>query len=356
MAFCREVLPAVSRTFALNIPVLPEPLDSAVTVAYLLCRVADTLEDEVGGPARVELLGELARLTRLPVGWEQEARRFTQEAKGALRQEVPQAEVQLVEGVGRVLEALASHAAPVREHVAACVTTMTRGMGKMGMLGRSVGGGLGLASVEETLEYCYYVAGTVGEMLTRLFSWYSPAVAKVSSRLEPRSVAFGNALQLTNILKDVRADLERGSCWLPRTVLAEHGLKPEELLEPRHQGAALEAHGKLVGVAHSELREALEYVVALPREEKGIRLFCLWPLFLAVMTLRKLYRNKAVLEGVPVKVSRRTVAWVMRVTRLLAGQDWGLRQLFSVLTASLPPTVPLPDVSPRVSALPLGEL
>ncbi|HYO56363.1 phytoene/squalene synthase family protein [Archangium sp.] len=336
VTFCREVLPAVSRTFALNIPVLPRPLDTAVMVAYLLCRIADTLEDEAHGAASAALLAELARLSTLPTGWEADARRFSEEGARVLRAQAPEAEVRLVEGTSRVLEALAVHEAPVREHVAACVATMTEGMGKMGDKGRASGGGLGLASLEETLEYCYYVAGTVGEMLTRLFQWYSPAVAERVGALEPRAVAFGNALQLTNILKDVREDLERGSCWLPRTLLAEYGLTPESLLEPARRGEAMKAHDKLVAVAHRELREAFEYVMALPGQERGIRLFCLWPLFLAVMTLRKLYGNTAVLERQTVKVSRRTVKWVMGSTKLLVARDSALKLLFAMLTAPLP--------------------
>ena len=336
VSFCREVLPAVSRTFALNIPVLPRPLDTAVMVAYLLCRIADTLEDEVRGPACPVLLAELARLSTLPTGWEADARRFSQEAGRVLRAETPVAEARLVEGMPRVLEALAVHEAPVREHVAACVATMAEGMGKMGDKGRATGGGLGLANLEETLEYCYYVAGTVGEMLTRLFAWYSPTVAERGGKLEPRSVAFGNALQLVNILKDVREDHERGSCWLPRTVLAEYGVTPETLLDPGRRDGAMKAHGQLVAVAHGEVRKAFDYVMALPREEHGIRLFCLWPLFLAVMTLRRVYGNEAVLEPRPVKVTRRTVKWVMGSTKLLVAQDWALKGLFAMLTASLP--------------------
>ena len=42
---CRGLLPSVSRTFALAIPALPEPLADEVTVAYLVCRAADTIED-----------------------------------------------------------------------------------------------------------------------------------------------------------------------------------------------------------------------------------------------------------------------------------------------------------------------
>ncbi|WP_239576266.1 phytoene/squalene synthase family protein [[Archangium] primigenium] len=340
LRFCREVLPAVSRTFALNIPVLPAPLDTAVTVAYLLCRVADTLEDEAHGPASEELLTEFARLCTLPEGWEPEALRFTARAVGVLRAQAPEAEVRLVEGLPQVLRGLALHAPPVREHVAQCVRIMSEGMGRMGAKGRASAGGLGLESLEETIEYCYYVAGTVGEMLTRLFQWYSPEVARRAARLEPRSVAFGNALQLTNILKDVREDLERGSCWLPRTLLAQHGLTPETLLEPAHRGAAMRAHGQLVAVAHRELRQAFDYVMQLPREEHGLRLFCLWPLFLAVMTLRKLHGNAAVLEKKPVKVSRRTVRWVLGATKLMVARDWALKLLFSSLTLSLPPEAP----------------
>src|SRR6476620_7613825 len=61
--FAHEILPAVSRTFALSIRVLPGALGRAVLAAYLLCRIADTLEDEPTLPARAKaaLLDELAR-------------------------------------------------------------------------------------------------------------------------------------------------------------------------------------------------------------------------------------------------------------------------------------------------------
>lgn len=335
-AFCREVLPQVSRTFALNIPVLPAPLDLAVTVAYLLCRIADTLEDEVPGAAAGTLLEEFARLTRLPEGWEAQAARFAQEARAALRPDAPATEVHLLERTARVLESLSGMPGPVRERVAVCVETMSAGMKRMGTLGRAGGGGLGLTDLSETLQYCYYVAGVVGEMLTGLFVGYSPHVAERLGRLQPRAVAFGNALQLTNILKDVREDWERGSCWLPRTVLAEHGLTPETLLEPAHREAALAAHAQLCAVAHRELTQALEYTLALPAHEKGLRLFCLWPLFLAVMTLRKVYGNPAVFEPEPVKISRNTVRGVVLATRALVAHDGALRWLYDVLTRGLP--------------------
>src|SRR5690348_16028171 len=92
-AFCRRMLPRVSRTFALNIPVLPAPLDIVVTVAYLLCRIADTIEDESGADAaeRALQLAELARVARLTGDWRADSKRLSQRIAGALRQQTPEA-------------------------------------------------------------------------------------------------------------------------------------------------------------------------------------------------------------------------------------------------------------------------
>src|SRR5262249_58985477 len=114
--FCRRALPEVSRTFALNIPVLPPPLDLLVTVAYLLCRIADTLEDEARGQVseRAELFHALGELVKLAPGWEERADEFAQRSVSALPASAPTAEVQLVQGTRTVLEAL--RGLPQRTH------------------------------------------------------------------------------------------------------------------------------------------------------------------------------------------------------------------------------------------------
>src|SRR4051812_27075596 len=61
--FCREILPAVSRTFALSIRLLPGNLGNAVRTAYLICRIADTVEDEPNllAEEKAELFDTLVR-------------------------------------------------------------------------------------------------------------------------------------------------------------------------------------------------------------------------------------------------------------------------------------------------------
>lgn len=336
--FCRAALPEVSRTFALNIPLLPAPLDLAVTVAYLLCRIADSLEDESMASAadRRPLMGEFARLCTLPPDWPFAAERFADLAASALRPSAPPAEVRLVRGTPRILEAVLGLPPWVRPAIDRCVRAMTSGMSQVMEGVERTGAASGLKDLNETLTYCYYVAGTVGEMLTELFAGYAPSVAPLRGQLEPRAAAFGRALQLTNILKDIREDRERGSCWLPKTLMAQHGLSADTLLLHDHRAAALEFLDDMLSVAHREAETSLEYILLLPHEEKGIRLFCLWPLFLAVRTLAALRGNPEVFSGPPVKISRASVTRVMVLTRALVDQDWALRMAFRRYTAGLP--------------------
>jgi farnesyl-diphosphate farnesyltransferase len=82
---------------------------------------------------------------------------------------------------------------------------------------RSAGpNGLALGTLEELREYCYTVAGIVGEMLTELFLLGRPALAAIADELRSRAAAFGEGLQLVNILKDAGSDAAEGRVYLPR--------------------------------------------------------------------------------------------------------------------------------------------
>jgi farnesyl-diphosphate farnesyltransferase len=76
-------------------------------------------------------------------------------------------------------------------------------------------GNLRLASLRELRDYCYVVAGIVGEMLTELFLLDAEALVPVAPRLRRRSRFFGEALQLVNILKDAGSDATEGRVYLP---------------------------------------------------------------------------------------------------------------------------------------------
>ena len=128
---------------------------------------------------------------------------------------------------------------------------------------------LGLARSTDLDEYCYYVAGCVGDMLTELFCEYSAGAALHRAELQRRAVSFAQGLQMTNILKDVWEDRSRGACWLPQEVFTPHGvdlarLSPEPR-DPRFDAGMRD----LIAVAHAHLRNALDYTLLIPGSGQG---------------------------------------------------------------------------------------
>src|SRR6202789_1175789 len=213
-----QILPHVSRTFALTIPQLPLGLRSAVTNAYLLCRIADTIEDE---PALSppEILEFLQRFSAV-VGGQGESGALAREIGQRLSERTLAAERELVGNMGRVLGVLARLNPAQRAAIQRCVELMCYGMPRF-QFSASL---KGLSRSTDLDDYCYYVAGVVGEMLTELFCDYSAEVAQRRAALHDLAASFAQGLQMTNILKDVWEDRSRGACWLPQEVFTRYGI------------------------------------------------------------------------------------------------------------------------------------
>jgi farnesyl-diphosphate farnesyltransferase len=325
-----QILPHVSRTFALTIPQLPLGLRTAVTNAYLLCRIADTIEDE---PALSppETLAFLQRLSAALAG-QGDSKLLAREIGLRLTDRTLPTERDLVLNMERVLRVLAGLNAPQRAAIQRCVDLMCRGMPRF-QFSASL---KGLARSSDLDEYCYYVAGVVGEMLTDLFCDYSPHIARDRPALSAIAASFAQGLQMTNILKDVWEDRSRGACWLPQEVFTRYGVDlatvSSEPFDPRFAAGFRE----LVGVAHAHLRNALDYTLLIPSEETGIRRFCLWAIGLAVLTLRKIEENPRFTAGAQVKVSRSAVGMTRVLTNVAGRSSWMLRLLFARAARGLP--------------------
>jgi farnesyl-diphosphate farnesyltransferase len=325
-----HILPHVSRTFALTIPQLPLGLRTAVTSAYLLCRIADTIEDE---PALSppETLAFLQRFSAVLAG-HGEPELLAREIEQRLTDRTLATERDLVSNMERVIGVMARLNEPQRAAIQRCVQLMCLGMPRF-QFSASL---KGLARSSDLDDYCYYVAGVVGEMLTDLFCDYSPDIARHRPALSAIAASFAQGLQMTNILKDVWEDRSRGACWLPQDVFTRHGVDLAEVssepFDPRF-GAGFR---ELVGVAHAHLRNALDYTLLIPNKEAGIRRFCLWAIGLAVLTLRKIEYNPRFTAGAQVKVTRSAVAMTRLLTIVAGRSDWMLRRLFARAARSLP--------------------
>lgn len=329
-AFQDAILPGVSRTFALTIPQLPSRLRHVVANAYLLCRIADTIEDEASLPLdRKEYYQDL--LAGVVAG-RGSAEVFANEFFPLLSASTLPAERDLVRNTASILKVTSGFSERQRTAIERCITIMCRGMHRFqGAASRH-----GLHDMRALDDYCYHVAGVVGEMLTDLFCDYSPQIAERQPQLRALAVSFGQGLQMTNILKDVWDDLERGVCWYPRSVFARHQFDLSALSTENHGRDFAAGLHELVTVAHGHLRNALTYTLLIPAGETGIRRFCAWAIGMAVLTLRKLEAHPEFTNGSQVKISHSAVAWTTYLTRVGVRSDRWLTMLFDLAARSLP--------------------
>jgi farnesyl-diphosphate farnesyltransferase len=328
--FQDAMLVGVSRTFALTIPQLPEPVRRTVTNAYLLCRIADTIEDDPGVTTEDKQMfhGWLVEL----LSGRDDAAAFVQELSSRVTRESSPEERDLVRHTERVISMTRRLDVNARAILQHRVAVMCRGMPVF----QRHPPRNGLRNLAVMDQYCYYVAGVVGQMLTELFCDYSEQIRAVREGLFELSASFGQGLQMTNILKDVWEDLDRGVCWLPRDIFDAHGYDLSKLRPDGNRDAFTAGLRDLIGVAHGHLRNALSYTLLIPAREAGIRKFCLWSLVLAVLTLRRIHNDPDFNAGTQVKVSRRAVGQTVRFTSAVCRNNVAIRALFAWTAQGLP--------------------
>lgn len=325
-----DILVYVSRTFALTIPELPAGLRETVTSAYLLCRIADTIEDEPTLPPEDKL--RFLRQFSNVVGGQADAELLAAELAPRLSDRTSAHERDLARNLARVVGTVRRMHRREQAAIQRCIEVMCDGM-HFFQRDASVRGLNRLADLD---SYCYHVAGVVGEMLTDLFCAQVPEVQEHAAALRRLAPSFGQGLQMTNILKDMWEDRSRGACWLPREIFERRGLKLEQVAGRQHERSFRDGLQELIGIAHGHLRNALSFTLLIPATQTGIRRFCLWSIGLALLTLREINDNPRFTAGAQVKVSRRAVMMVRTICNLSARSDRLLRRLFAYAARGLP--------------------
>lgn len=325
-----HILQGVSRTFALTIPQLPAELSAVVSNAYLLCRIADTIEDDKD--MAFEQKTAFAERFIHVVAAKEAAEPFARELEPLLSPSASNDERDLIGHTPAVLRISHSFNARQRQALERCIRIMAEGMSRY----QESNVKNGLNDQSDMDQYCYFVAGVVGEMLTELFCDYSAEINQHHDALMNLAVSFGQGLQMTNILKDIWEDQSRDMCWLPRDVFEQYGLNLSALSEGKGTAGFQQALQQLIGIARAHLANALRYTLLIPAHETGIRRFCLWALGMAVLTLHKINNNPDFNAGNQVKITRRSVKATILTTNLLTRHDSLLNMLFRITALGLP--------------------
>ena len=307
----------MSRLFYTTLTVVPADVRDQVSLAYLFARAADTIADTelIDRPRRLDYLGQLkAQFVSDQVSLGQI--REIQQAVGTIQQD--SAERQLLERLDECFGVLQEFSPEDRRRVRQLMTTLVRGM-EMDLTvfpGSSAADLAALKTLEALDGYTYYVAGCVGEFWTDLMCAYRRGLRGWNVRsMAEVGVRFGKGLQLTNVVKDIAHDLQRGRCYVPEPMLTEYGLKPRDLLDARSLPRFRPVLNQLIRMAVDHLDQGWLYTMAIPRYETRLRLSCMWPILSAGESLRLVRLSADVLNpSVKIKISRARVYGMMALT------------------------------------------
>jgi farnesyl-diphosphate farnesyltransferase len=286
-------------------------------LGYLFARAADTIADTelIDRSRRLDFLSQLkAQFVSDQISWSQI--RDIQQAMGPLQQD--SSERVLLERLEDCFRLFQACSAEDRRRVQRLMTTLTQGM-EMDLSrfpGQSIEDLVALKTLDELDRYTYYVAGCVGEFWTDLMCAHRTALASWNVRqMSDVGVRFGKGLQLTNIVKDVAHDLQKGRCYIPETMLDEAGLTPRDLLDQANLPRFRPVLSKLVRMAVEHLDQGWMYTMAIPRHEIRLRLSCMWPILSAGESLKLVLHSPDLLNpAVKVKIPRSKVYQILALT------------------------------------------
>lgn len=313
----RALLKQVSRLFYTTLMVVPANVRDQVSLAYLFARAADTIADTdlIDRSKRRALLDQFrAQFVTDEIQWDR--LRVIRSSLASLQQD--SADRTLLERLEDCFRVLGEFVAEDRRLIRGLMTTLTQGM-QMDLTvfpGDGPSALTALKTMGELDRYTYYVAGCVGEFWTDLMCAHRPSLATWDvAAMSQCGVRFGKGLQLTNIVKDLAHDLQRGRCYVPEPLLHEAGLKPSDLLERDTLPRLRPVLRQLVRMTVEHLDQGWLYAMAIPRREIRLRLSCMWPILSAGETLRLVSSSPLVLDPtIRVRIPRSKVYQIMALT------------------------------------------
>ncbi|MCF8008384.1 MAG: squalene/phytoene synthase family protein, partial [Halanaerobiales bacterium] len=194
---CRNILPKVSRSFALTKPLIDSEIRKEVMVTYLIDRLLDSFEDE----GEIEISTRKKYMDKVVSVFDPST-----EVEKSLIEDIKKMAVyfdnsirHLVKNIDKLASCFNTFDNNIKEISYRWLDEMKVGMKKY--LDREV------KTFNQLNEYCYYVAGTVGGFLTDLIIEKIKVSKKDKKILEKNFVESGLFLQKVNIIRDIKIDI-----------------------------------------------------------------------------------------------------------------------------------------------------
>ncbi|KIM39543.1 hypothetical protein M413DRAFT_447022 [Hebeloma cylindrosporum] len=286
MRRCWEFLDMTSRSFSAVIKELEGDLARTIALFYLVLRGLDTIEDDMTIPDHVKqpILRSFHIHTVTP-GWSYNCCGPNEKDRQLLVEYDT-----IVEEVNRLT--------PEYKNIIMDITLkMETGMADYAHKAATTGS-IYLETIAEFDLYCHYVAGLVGEGLSRIFSASGKEVPSLGSQLE-LSNSMGLLLQKTNIIRDFREDVDDKRYFWPREIWGkkEYGfveMKEMYATDPDTMRRASYAQSGMILDALRHTTDALDYLRML--RNQSVFNFCAIPATMAIATLELCFMNKEMFQ------------------------------------------------------------
>jgi len=280
----KDILKKVSRTLYLSVNILPEPARTSMGMGYLLCRAMDTVVDAPGvaPEEKLEIIGLVRRL-------EKSDHAALAEKMKKLAPRVPsRGEMELLLKFAKVLSLYEKIEAEDKALFPELLSGVADGM-ELDARSFPAGKLTALKTPAELERYCSLMGGAPGVFWARLYRETirrsAPGVRNFPSESDAEMI--GSALQMTNVLKDIAADLRLGRCYLPQSDLDVKNMKPADLLVPEAMFRLRETVSRWTAWAVDRLDQCEAFVSAIPKTELALRAAVIWPVYWAMDTLEE---------------------------------------------------------------------
>ena len=323
-----SLLKGTSRSFYLTLKALPSKVRSQIGLGYLLARISDTIADSIRGSA----IQRLEALEHYNDRIQNRRNTLPSLANLAKLQNNP-AEAELLEKAATPVAYLEEFSNTDQQLIRRVLDTIISGqtLDLQRFSNANSNSIVSLNKEEELNDYTYRVAGCVGEFWTQIsLNHLFEVHAAKEAQLFENAVLFGKALQLINILRDLPEDLRSGRCYIPSTVLAEHNLKPKDLLRQESMVYFQPIYNSYLKKTVDYFNAAAAYIDMLPYSQFRMRGACTLPVILGLKTVNLLQNQNILNHENRIKVSRPDVKLIMRQTALALPSRKRTQKLISV--------------------------
>lgn len=308
------LLKNTSRSLYLSARILPSAMRPAFSVAYLLCRYADTIADTSLLPAERRLYW----IRRFPIIIEkqpaEEVAQLAHEIDGGSDNPYEKILIQHLPDCLQAFNQIKKEQQPFIIEVAQAVCT---GM-EIDLTTFSGNARLTAFQNQTDLEhYCRLMGGKPGLFWSQLIYNTSKIQAQQDGFYQ-WGQCIGDALQIVNILRDLPKDLQIGRCYFPQENLQKACLTPTDLLNPQNSARFEPIKQKWISWGLARLQNGIPYFSHLPKGDLRQRAAVAWPILWAADTLYKIYQSTDLLDVQKrVKIPRTTIYFTWLLTPLL---------------------------------------